>query len=113
VEQIPSCEVDITVLKQNVHKLVLKSLPWVIWIHSTSWHQFSPMRINFPAKFIQPILQYFSNIFLAYHYYNTKHVLVSLSQYKTCSCITVTIQNMYTYHYHNTKHVTYFRHCKY
>jgi hypothetical protein len=37
--------------------------------------------------------------------HNTKHVHVPLSQYKTCTRTTVTIQNMYTYHCHNTKHV--------
>jgi len=98
-------------------------------------HLFSPMPINFPAKFIQPILQYFSNIFLAYrchktqhvhvpltiqnlymhhchntkhvhyHCHNTKHIHVPLSQYKTCSLTTVTIRNMHTYHCHNTQHV--------
>ena len=47
----------------------------------------------------------FSNSFLAYHCHNTKHVHVPLSQYKTCTCTTVTTQNMYTYHCHNSKHV--------
>jgi len=40
-----------------------------------------------------------------YHCHNSKHVHVSLSQYKTCTRITVTIQNMFKYHCHNTKHV--------
>ena len=40
-----------------------------------------------------------------YHSHNTKHVHLSLSQCKTCTFTTVTIQNMYTYHSHNTKHV--------
>jgi hypothetical protein len=30
---------------------------------------------------------------------------VPLSQYKTCTRTTITIQNIYTYHCHNTKHV--------
>jgi hypothetical protein len=60
-----------------------------------------------------------------YHYHNTKHVHLPLSQYKRLqvplsqyktytlttvtiqkiTSTTVTIQNMYTYHCHNTKHV--------
>jgi hypothetical protein len=44
-------------------------------------------------------------LFLAFHCHNTKHVHVSLSQYKTCTRITVTIQNMYAYHCHNRKNV--------
>ena len=39
------------------------------------------------------------------HCHNTKHVHIALSQYKTRTHTTVTIQNMYTYHCHNTKHV--------
>jgi hypothetical protein len=49
--------------------------------------------------------QCFSNSFLAYHCPNTKHLHVPLSQYKTCTRIAVTTQNMYTYQYHSTKHV--------
>jgi len=39
--------------------------------------------------------QCFSNIFSN----------VPLSQYKTCTCNTVTVQNMFMVHYHNTKYV--------
>ena len=39
----------------------------------------------------------------SYHCHNTKHILVPLSQYKTCTRTAVTIQNLYSYHYHNTK----------
>jgi hypothetical protein len=56
------------------------------------------------------VWQCFSNFFPAYHYHNTKHVgytdnyrntkhaLLKLSQYKTCTRTTVTVQKMYTYH---------------
>ena len=50
-----------------------------------------------------------------YRCHNTKHVHVTMSQYKTCTVplsqyktctrTAVTIQNMYTYHSHNTKYV--------
>jgi hypothetical protein len=40
-----------------------------------------------------------------YHCHITKHVYIPLSQHKTCSYTTVTIQNMFMYHCHNTKHV--------
>jgi len=52
-----------------------------------------------------PLRQCFSNFFRAYQCHSTKHVHVPLSQYKTCTCTTATIQNMYMYHCHNTKHV--------
>jgi hypothetical protein len=51
------------------------------------------------------LVQWLSNFFLAYHCQNTKHVHVPLSEYKTRTRTTVTIQNTYTYHCHNTKHV--------
>ena len=40
-----------------------------------------------------------------YHCHNTKHIHVPLSQYKTYTRTTVTIQNIYTYHCHNTTHI--------
>ena len=40
-----------------------------------------------------------------WHSHNAKYVHVPPSQYKTCRCTTVTIQNMYAYLCHNTKHV--------
>ena len=55
-----------------------------------------------------------------YHCYNTKHIHIPLSQYKT-GTLPLSIQNMYTYHCHNTKHVhiplsiqnRYTYHCQY
>jgi hypothetical protein len=40
-----------------------------------------------------------------YHCHGSKHVHVSLSQFKTYTRTTVTVQNMYTYHCHSSKHV--------
>ena len=41
--------------------------------------------------------------FLLSNWHNTKQVHVPISQYKTCTCTNITIQNMYMYQYHNTK----------
>jgi hypothetical protein len=133
VEQIPSCEVDITVLKQKVHKLVLKSLPWIMWINSTSISVRSDNDLclgltgwNFVCIYSLLCLLIFPPN-LSNQYYSTFQTFFSLttitihnmytyhSQYKTCTCTNVTIQNIYThhsqiqnmctYHCHNTKHV--------
>ena len=73
-------------------------------VYNTFLHSARVLR-QWISKFVPRTTVTINNMYTYHYHHHTKHVLVPLSQYITCTPPTVTTQNMYSYHCHNTKHV--------